>query len=59
VFRTRTPLGIQNVIENIIAGELETNEVLFKDRILYQGFQWEAGYDDKGRYSPNLFENFT
>jgi len=56
VFRTRTPLGIQNVIENIIAGELETNEVLFKDRILYQGFQWEAGYDDKVRYSPNLFE---
>ncbi len=56
VFRTRTPLGIQNVIENIIAGELETNEVLFKDKILYQGFEWAAGYDDKGRYAPNIFE---
>lgn len=56
VFRTRTPLGIQNVIENIIAGELETEEVLFKDKILYQGFMWTAGYDDKGRYAPNIFE---
>ena len=55
-FRTRTPLGISNILENIIAGELETNEVLFKDRILYQGFQWAAGYDDKGRYAPNIFE---
>ncbi len=55
-FRTRTPLGISNVLENIIAGELETNEVLFKDKILYEGFQWAAGYDDKGRYAPNIFE---
>jgi len=56
VQRNRTPLGIQNVIQNIIAGELETQEELFKDKILWQGFQWEAPYDDKGRYSPNLFE---
>ncbi len=56
VQRNRTPLGIQNVIENIIAGELETHEELFKDQILWQGFQWDAGYDDKGRYSPNIFE---
>ncbi len=55
-FRTRTPMGISNILENIIAGELETNEVLFKDKILYQGFQWAAGYDDKGRYAPNIYE---
>lgn len=56
VFRARTPLGLNNVLENIIVPELESNEQLFKDRILMQGFMWDAPYDKFGRYSPNLFE---
>lgn len=56
VFRGRTPLGIDNVLENIIVGEVEVNEVFFKENIIIQGFQCETPYDEFGRYSPNLFE---
>jgi len=56
VFRGRTPLGVDNILENIIVGELEVNEVFFKDRVVIQGFQWEAPYDEFGRYSPDLIE---
>lgn len=56
VFRGRTPLGIDNVLENIIVGEVEINEVFFKDKVVFQGFQCETPYDEFGRYSPNLFE---
>lgn len=56
VFRGRTPLGIDNVLENIIVGEIEVNEVFFKDDVILQGFQCETPYDEFGRYSPNLWE---
>ena len=56
VFRGRTPLGIDNILENIIVGEIEVNEVFFKDNIIMQGFQCETPYDEFGRYSPNLWE---
>lgn len=56
VFRGRTPLGIDNVLENIIVGEVEVNEVFFKENVIIQGFQCETPYDEFGRYSPNLFE---
>lgn len=56
VFRGRTPLGVDNVLENIIVGEVEVNEEFFKDNIIMQGFQCETPYDEFGRYSPNLWE---
>ena len=56
VFRGRTPLGIDNVLENIIVGEIEVNETFFKDNVIIQGFQCETPYDEFGRYSPNLWE---
>ncbi len=56
VFRGRTPLGVDNVLENIIVGEVEVNEIFFKENIIMQGFQCETPYDEYGRYSPNLFE---
>ena len=55
-YRGRTPLGIDNVLENIIVAEIEVNEVLFKDNIIMQGFQCETPYDEFGRYSVNLWE---
>ena len=56
VFRGRTPLGIDNILEQIIVGEVEVNEVFFKENVIMQGFQCETPYDEYGRYSPNLFE---
>jgi len=56
VFRGRTPLGIDNVLEQIIVGEVEVNEVFFKENVIQQGFQCETPYDEFGRYSPNLFD---
>lgn len=56
VFSTRTPLGIQNALENIIVPEIEVNEIFFKDKVMIQGFQCEMPYDEYGRYAPNLFE---
>lgn len=56
VFRGRTPLGTDNLLENIIVGEVEINEEFFKDQIVWQGFQCELPYDEFGRYSPNLWE---
>lgn len=56
VFRNRTPLGLDNISENIIVGEIEVNEVFFKENIIIQGFQCETPYDEFGRYSPNLWE---
>ena len=56
VFPTRTPLGIQNLLENIIVPEIEVNEIFFKDKVVIQGFQCELPYDEYGRYSPNLWE---
>lgn len=56
VFSTRTPLGIQNSLENIIVPEIEVNEIFFKDKVMIQGFQCEVPYDEYGRYAPNLIE---
>ncbi len=56
VFATRTPLGINNILENIIVPEIEVNEIFFKERIIMQGFQCEAPYDEFGRYAPKLWE---
>ncbi len=56
VFRGRTPLGIDNVLENILVAELEVHEEFFKDNVIMQGFQCETPYDEFGRYSPNLWE---
>jgi len=56
VTRNRTPLGIDNILENIIVAEVEVNEVFFKENIIIQGFQSETPYDEFGRYSPNLWE---
>lgn len=56
VFRGRTPLGIDNLLENIIVGEVEVNEVFFKESVIIQGFQCETPYDELGRYAPNLWE---
>jgi hypothetical protein len=56
VFRGRTPLGIDNILENIIVAEIEVNEVFFKENVIIQGFQCETPYDEHGRYAPNLFE---
>jgi preprotein translocase subunit Sss1 len=56
VYRGRTPFGINNIITNILTPELEIRERLFANRIVLQGFQLEAGYDEHGRYMPNLWE---
>ena len=56
VYRGRTPFGINNIITNILVPELEIRERLFANRIVIQGFQLEAGYDEHGRYLPNLWE---
>jgi hypothetical protein len=56
VFRGRTPLGIDNILENIIVAEIEINEQFFKESVVFQGFQCETPYDEYGRYSPNLWE---
>ena len=57
VYRARTPLGINSIITNILAPELEIRERLFPNRIRIQGFMLEGGYDDKGRYFPNVWDN--
>ncbi len=56
VYRGRTPFGINNIITNILVPELEIRERLFANRIVIQGFQLEASYDEHGRYLPNLWE---
>lgn len=56
VFRARTPLGLDNVLDNIIVPEIENNNVMFKDRVILQGFQCDVPYDEYGRYSPSLWE---
>ena len=56
VYRGRTPFGINNIITNILTPELEIRERLFANRIVIQGFQLEASYDEHGRYLPNLWE---
>lgn len=56
VYRGRTPFGINNIITNILTPELEIRERLFANRIVMQGFQLEASYDEHGRYLPNLWE---
>lgn len=57
VYRARTPFGINSIITNILAPELEIRERLFPNRIKLQGFMLEGPYDDKGRYMPQLWEN--
>ncbi len=57
VFRARSPLGISNIIENLLVPELELRDIFFRNKILFQGFQLELPYDDKGRYMPNLIES--
>jgi len=56
VFRGRTPLGIDNLLENILVAEVEISEQFFKESVVFQGFQCETPYDEYGRYSPNLWE---
>jgi hypothetical protein len=56
VYYSRTPLGINNIIENILVPDIEKNRVLLKENILFEGLQCELGYDDVGRYAPNLFD---
>lgn len=56
VYRARTPFGINNIVTNILAPELEIRERLFPNRIRLQGFMLEGAYDDKGRYMPNIWE---
>jgi len=56
VYRARTPLGISDVVENILVPELELRDVFFKNKIIYQGFQIEMSYDEHGRYMPNLID---
>lgn len=57
VYRARTPFGINSIVTNILAPELEIRERLFPNRIKIQGFMLEAAYDDKGRYMPQLWEH--
>ena len=57
VYRARTPFGIDNIVTNILAPELEIRERLFPNRIRMQGFQLEGAYDDHGRYLPNVWES--
>lgn len=59
VFSTRTQLGIDNLLVQITRPEIEVNEIFFKDKIIMQGFQCEAPYDEFGRYSPNLWEQIV
>lgn len=56
VYRARTPFGISNIITNLLGPELEIRERLFPSRIRMQGFMVEGSYDDKGRYSPNIWQ---
>ena len=56
VYRARSPFGISNIVTNILVPELEIRERLFPSRIKIQGFMLEGGYDDKGRYLPNLWD---
>jgi len=57
VYRARTPFGISNVVTNILVPELEIRERLIPSRIVIQGFQLEAAYDEHGRYMPSFWEN--
>ncbi len=57
VYRARSPFGISNIVTNIIVPELEIRERLIPSRIRIQGFQLEGGYDEHGRYMPNLWNN--
>lgn len=59
VYRARTPIGIDNIVENIIVPELEIRERLFPNRIKFQGFMLEASYDEHGRYMPNIWEQIV
>lgn len=56
-YYSRTPLGINNVIENILVPEIQKNKILFKENIILQGIQCELPYDVHGRYSVNLYES--
>ena len=56
VYYSRTPLGIQNVVENIIVSEIEKNKVLLKENIVEMGMQCELPYDDNGRYNVDIWE---
>jgi len=55
-YYSRTPLGVNNVIENILVPEIQKNKILFKENIILQGIQCELAYDVHGRYAPNLYE---
>ena len=55
-YYARTPLGIDNIIENILVPEIQRNRVLLKENIILQGLQLEIPYDQHGRYSINLYE---
>ena len=56
VYRARSPLGISNLVENLLTPELELRDIFFKNKVVWQGFQVEMSYDEHGRYMPNLME---
>lgn len=56
VYRARSPLGISNIVENLLTPELELRDIFFKNFVVWQGFQLEMSYDEQGRYMPNLME---
>ncbi len=56
VYRARSPLGISNIVENLLVPELELRDIFFRNKIVYQGFMLELSYDQHGRYMPNLME---
>lgn len=57
IYRARTSFGFSNILDQITLPELEVNEAMFKDDILFMGIQCEASYDDQGRYSPDWWEH--
>lgn len=57
VYRARSPMGISNIVTNILVPELEIRERLIPSRIVMQGFQLEMAYDEHGRYHPSFAEN--
>ncbi len=57
VFRARSPLGISNIVENLLVPELELRDIFFRNKIIFQGFMLELSYDEHGRYMPNLMES--
>ena len=57
VYYSRTPIGIFNILTNLLVPEIEKNKVLLKENIVEMGVQCELPYDDNGRYNVDIWES--